>query len=487
MPGTQYDGEILYPCILGVLSIKPITCIMKRGTSQTRFDEYFAGGRPLNMMIPKDFTTNIGASLTVLFLFAALALMTSCSKAQNEEPARFALLPASTLVLSIFDDVSVLGQPVNANVFPIPVFDAVLENIGLSFAKAGDGMLIGTSNSAAYLFHNDNPAGLLSRVPKSSGTYLGHEIKEFMTAKEAPDEDHGWLAVIDEKTVAVGGKYAVAEIIDVYEKKSPSLFQAREEMRPILVSYAATKRSVFYFQSSADSEASEKAKIVSRFIFSTPQGQVYRTLVSSRAVVYSQAIADDYCVREAAFQFDSTAAAGIVRFLGSILPYGPDPIQPERTSSEGEGTLTIYRFFFSKGVCDCITLAGDRVPSKVKEQHPVDGTWNLDMQNLTVIGDKPVSAMLSLKGDQGEVDVTYRDSHGKPLKIHYRATITTVLNGYVVDCSGPMPGGTMEETERYLTFLFKRKGPKGFEILAGAGSSAAFASVSGNSAPLGRK
>jgi hypothetical protein len=301
-----------------------------------------------------------------MLLVFSMPCLSACSK--NVEPKKFALLPAASLVVLAFDDPKTFDDP-SVKMFGSE-FGSILAGAGLSFASVKDPVIVfmdtsGKETSGACLFHHNNPSGLIAGIKGKVETFLGHEIREIPgpSSTRGPTTPIWWTQIGD--TVVCGGTVAVSEIISISEHKVPSLFQSRTEFQSLLISFANSPGVLLLFQRSEDSKIATGAGSLSYLILNSPEGQVFRILSSVRGLAFSLSHEQNGCEQQIGLQFSSYVAATVIKGLGSILPWGPDEIQPESTKVESDGKLVLIHARYRQAQCPRIGLGFQRLPIKI--------------------------------------------------------------------------------------------------------------------------
>lgn len=304
------------------------------------------------MGIESEVTSRFG---TILAGIALSLTALSCSK--QEEPKRLALLPADTIIVLAFDEPNALKDPAVAKYGP--EFGKLLADKGISFAAVKDPIYIFTKKGGGCLFHSDNPADVLSRIKGKTDRFQGKEIIEIQSPSGGSPI---WWAELSDGAVVFGGKVLVSEMISIAQHRGQSLFQARPELRKILTTYQNSPRVLLLFQRREDTEQSEYAKQISERIMDSPEGQIFRTLTSCRGLAFSLTKDANGCEQELGFQFDGYTESTIAGSIASILPWGPDAIQPISTSVNWDGNLIRYHAKYNRGQCPMIGLGFERLP-----------------------------------------------------------------------------------------------------------------------------
>lgn len=343
--------------------------------------------RPDHHHIRKDTRKN-GSQLfryaVALVIVLALSLSSACSS--KSEPKRFALLPADTIVVLAFDDPKTLDDPAVRNY--ATNFREILANVGLTFTVTKDPIVVITADSSGCLFHYDKATSLISSIKGKTENVFGHEVREVPSPFLPTSSPRRiWWVQMSEDVVVFGDNILVGEVIAITEGKAESLFHARTEMQPILFALAGAPRALILFQPSETSKVAEAATGISYLVLQSPEGQLFRTVSSTRALGFSLTHTNEGCEQQISFQFSSYAASTIVYGLSSILPWGPDEIQPVNTHVNSSGKLTQIHANYLLAQCPRIGLGFQRLPIEIpaKTLDSYVGHYLFDKYEMSIV------------------------------------------------------------------------------------------------------
>lgn len=310
-------------------------------------------------------------TLARLFIFSGtissvVLFAISCSKVK--EPERFAFVPAETLIILAFDDPKTLEDPA---VKPYgPDFLNYLKDVGLEFRSLNDPMFLFMQNSGGCMFGYSDPVALLSKLNGNKQFVDGHEVRVVPRSSGTSGEIKSsvWWTRLSNNVVVFGGELLVTKMIAIAEHKAENLFQTRSELQPMLAAYERSNRVLLLFQSSADSEVSGKLGTLSYLVLRSPEGQVFRMLTSARGLAFSLNHDASGCEQDIGIQFSGYIASKVAWGISSILPWGPNEIQPVSTQITSGDNLTQIHARYNSEQCPRIGLGFQRLPLIISSQ-----------------------------------------------------------------------------------------------------------------------